>query len=172
MKHLKKTNEIFNILRMNEMNDTDFGNEVGEWNDFLDDRLKDFIVSVKNLAKDYLETIGFKSKKDGENSYVISTRLPQENEFKSFIHKEISNGIDNYDDLVEVGKDDEHSRHIVLKFKMDDEIYLIPLIITMSCDIQRSKFGKSKVEYSIWLNTYVAQKINKKSKGISKNQNF
>jgi len=163
MKYLKRINGLFNTLRVNEMDDTDFGSGNGANSTFLDDQLKDFLISVKNLTKDYLKNIEFESKKDRDNrppmAYVISIKLPQEDELRSFIHKEISNGIDNYDNLVEVGKYDKYSQHIILKFKIDDGIYLVPLILTMSSDIERSKFGKSRVEYSVWLNTYVAKKV-------------
>ena len=122
----------------------------------LSEKLQRFLISIKNLVQNYAENINFRAKRESENSYKISTKIPLENEFKTYVHNILSDNMEDYDNLVEVGKDNPGARHIDLTFEIDGQLYLIPLILTLSSG---DMIYRNHLEYSFWLNTYVAKKV-------------
>ena len=127
-----------------------------EFSKILSGKLQRFLISVKGLVQNYAENIIFRAKKDSQDSYKISTKVPLESEYKTYVHNILSDNIEDYDNLVGVGEDNPGARHIDLKFEIDGELYKIPLILTMSSG---DMIYRNHLEYGFWLNTVVAQKV-------------
>ena len=123
---------------------------------FLSGKLRKFLTSLRKLAKNYVENISFDIKKETKNSYRIYTKIPLDREFKTYVHNVLSDNMEDYDYLVEVGEDNPGAQHIYLTFEIDDQLYKIPLILTVSGG---DMIYRNDLEYGFWLNTYVAQKV-------------
>ena len=92
---------------------------------------------------------------DGKNSWQMTIKVPLEHKFSDYILDYVEANSEKYGVKIHVERE---QRATWLEFLDEDSVFLIPIITTMHGD-DMIYHGNNKLQFGVWLNTYVTQKV-------------
>ena len=146
---LKKFNEL------NEANDPNDG--ANKLTPTVKENVAKLLTDLKEITSEYLSReLGEQElNNDGYNHWELTIKVPLEAIFSNYILDYIEKNGDKYGVRIHIVRE---QRATMLQFADGDDIFLIPIITTMSGGDLLYPHN-NKIKYGIWINTYVAEKV-------------
>ena len=146
---LKKFNEL------NETNDPHDG--ANKLTPTVEENIGKLVSDLKKVTSEYLTEQLNKQRvnNDGYNKWELTIKVPLERIFSAYVLDYIEENGAKYGVKIHIVRE---QRATMLEFSDGDSVFLIPIITTMHGD-DMLYHGNNKLEYGIWINTYVAQKV-------------
>ena len=146
------------LRRFNELNEASDSNDGGnQLTPKIKENVAKLVSDLKKVVSEYLteelnkQTVA----NDGYNKWELTIKVPLERIFSSYVLDYVEQNGDKYNVKIHIKRD---SRATMLRFNDEDNTFILPLITTMHGDDMIYP-GNNKLEFGIWINTYVAEKI-------------
>lgn len=146
---LKKFNEIYEASDPND--------DVNKLTPKVKENVDRLLSDLKEVTKEYLIEQLSKQTLDNErsNSWNFIIKVPIEHNFSDYILDYIKANGEKYGVKIHIVRKE---RTTMLEFIDGDNLFLIPIITTMRGDDMIYPTN-NKLEYGVWINTYVAEKV-------------
>jgi hypothetical protein len=146
------------LKKFNELNEaTDPNDGANQLTPKVKENVAKLVLDLKKVTKEYLtEQLNKQTfSNDGSTSWKLTIKVPLERIFSAYILDYIEENGAKYGAKIHVVRD---QRATMLEFIDEDSLFLIPIITTMHGD-DIIYPGNNKLEFGIWVNTYVAEKV-------------